>query len=176
MRKSTLGVALLATAHLAFLSTPAFAQDAAPAPAAAAPAPAAAAPAAPAPAPQPNKNKVTTGWVLVGVGGAATIAGIVVNAVGTSQGSVSGQGGVGDNGNTDNTRNDYYFVGTTLIVAGLATAFYGGSLVWTGNRGQESHSSDVTTTDAHNDSATKAMQAKLASAPTVSIPLLGARF
>ena len=121
---------------------------------------------------------MTIGWAVFGLGAALTIGGVVIDAVGTSQGTLSGQGGVGDNGNTDNTRNDFYFIGTTMLVAGLATAFYGGrhGLVGQPRRGLALERQRHELTDARNDVATKAAQAKLASAPQVSIPLLGATF
>jgi hypothetical protein len=77
-----------------------------------------------------NKKKLRTGWFLVSGGVAAALVGSVIDGVGTMAGSVAGQGDAGDSGKTSNTRQNLYLGGTLLVIAGLATAFYGGSLVF----------------------------------------------
>jgi F0F1-type ATP synthase membrane subunit c/vacuolar-type H+-ATPase subunit K len=162
---------------------------AAPAPASA-PAPAAAPAPAPAPAsasatasvdgasatagadsaPASNPDKARTGWILVGVGSAVAIGGLVVDIVGANTGHLAGMGN--DNGQTDNSRTDLYFVGTSLIVAGIVTGIYGGSMVWSANHGQDTKASAPPADDAKNDGVTKVAQAKLASSPSFVVPVV----
>lgn len=182
MRKAALALALAATqlTVLSGFASPAFAQGTTTGSAAVDNGP----PAAENPkATDPEKNeshagKKTTGWVLVGVGGALGIAGIVVDVVGANAGHVAGSGAGGDGGQTDNSRTDLLFVGTSLIVAGLVSGIYGGALIWSADHGGDTKTSTPTSQqdDAKADGATKAAQAKLASAPSFVIPVLSAKF
>jgi hypothetical protein len=188
MRKAGLAVALVATTQLTLLSSfsgTAFAEDSlnkngpinlAPSGSASA-APAAATAPAPEAPPAKDDKKITTGWVLVGVGGVLGITGIIVNIVGANSGHVAGAGGAGDNDVTDNTRTDLYFLGTTLLVAGVATGVYGGALVWSGNNGTDTKASEhKTDDDAKADSVTKVAAARFATAPSFVVPIIGATF
>ncbi len=205
MRKTGLALALVATTQVCgvtFLSSPAFAADgsgsgsasvsiggsasssgsgtASASGGAAAPA------AAPAPAPaaagaddsQKDQSKIKTGWILVGVGSAVGIAGIIIDIVGANSGHLAGEGGPGDTATTDNTRTDLYFLGTTLLFAGIATGVYGGSMVWSGNNPGEGKTSDKPdrNDDAKTDSVTQVAQARLRSAPSFVLPIVGATF
>ncbi len=195
MRKAGFALALAATTQLTLLSSPAFAQgsgggasagasvslgggDAS----ASASASGAATPAGAAPkgdSKDDNSGKKTTGWVLVGAGSAAGIAGIVIDIVAANSGHVSGAGGPGDNGNTDNTRTDLFFLGTSLIVAGTIAGIYGGSLVWSADHETKAVSpqdDDQRRDEDAKNSPTKAVKAQIASAPSVVIPLLRGTF
>jgi hypothetical protein len=178
MRTAGIGLALLATAQFTLLTSPALADGSASASGSASlSSDSTSSSGADASAPPPgNPDKAKTGWILVGVGGAVAIGGIVVDIVGANSGSVSGAGGSGDNNQTNNTRTDLYFLGTTLIVAGLVTGIYGGSMVWSANHGEDTKASAKPVEDAKGDSLTQAAQAKLASAPAFVIPILGATF
>jgi hypothetical protein len=193
MRKTGLALALIATTQVCgvtFLSSPAFAADASASgsasvsiggSASASGTASAAAPAAPAPADdsQKDQSKIKTGWILVGVGGAVGIAGIIIDIVGANSGRVAGEGGVGDSATTDNTRTDLYFLGTTLLFAGIATGIYGGSMVWSGNNPGEGKTSDKPENkndDAKTDTVTQVAQARLRSAPSFVLPIVGATF
>jgi hypothetical protein len=195
MRKAGLAVALVAATQLTLLSSPAFAADASASGSASvsiggsgasssgsttANATAGTAGAAAAPDDgQKDQDKIKTGWILVGVGSAVGIAGIVINIVGANSGKVAGEGGPGDTANTDNTRTDLYFLGTTLIVAGVVTGVYGGSMVWSGNNPDKAKSEEKPEKDkdeARIDNVTKVAQARFASAPSFIIPIIGATF
>jgi hypothetical protein len=197
MRKTGLALALIATTQVCgvtFLSSPAFAADASASGSASvsiggsasasssgtASASAAAAPAAPAADDsQKDDGKIKTGWILVGVGGAVGIAGIIIDIVGANSGHLAGEGGPGDTATTDNTRTDLYFLGTTLLFAGIATGIYGGSMVWSGNNpgeGKTSDKPDIKNDDAKTDSVTQVAQARLRSAPSFVLPIVGATF
>jgi len=194
MRKAGFALALVAATQLTILSSPAFAADAsvsgsasvsiggsgssASASGSTTASGTAAAPAATPDDSQKNNDKIKTGWILVGVGSAVGIAGIVLNIVGANSGTVAGEGGSGDASNTDNTRTDFYFLGTTLIVAGVVTGVYGGSMVWAGNNPDKVKPEDKPETkdDARIDNVTKVAQARFAAAPSFVIPILGATF
>lgn len=203
MRKTGLALALIATTQVCgvtFLSSPAFAADAsasgsasvsiggsasasssgtAAASTSGSAAAPAAAPASAADDSQKEDGKIKTGWILVGVGGAVGIAGIIIDIVGANSGHVAGEGGVGDTATTDNTRTDLYFLGTTLLFAGIATGIYGGSMVWSGNNpgeGKTSDKPDIKNDDAKTDSVTQVAQARLRSAPSFVLPIVGATF
>jgi hypothetical protein len=178
MRKAGLGLALVASAQLTLLSTPAFADDTK---------------ASVAPTEDPSSSSVSvssggssggssssnaerqkTGWIIFGIGGAATLTGLVLDIVGTAQPSPSGQGGQGDPGTTQNARTNFYWGGTALIVAGVVTGIVGGSMIWakpappTGR----DHSSD----EAQVDNVTKTAAAAAQSTPGFTIPVVGATF
>jgi hypothetical protein len=127
-----------------------------------------------------DEGKIKTGWILVGVGGVVGITGIVVDVVAANSGTVAGEGGAGDNGNTDNTRTDLYFLGTSLLFAGIDTAVYDGSMVWSGNGNgngdQDTKPEERRNEDARTDSVTKVAQARYSSAPSFVLPIVGATF
>jgi hypothetical protein len=187
MRKAGFALALAASTQLTLLSSPAFAADASvsgsasvsiggsgSSASASGSGTAAAAPAAD--TSQKDQDKIKTGWILVGVGGAVGIAGIIIDVVGANSGTVAGQGGAGDTANTDNTRTDLYFLGTTLIVAGVVTGVYGGSMVWSGNNPDKVKEDKPEKDEARIDNVTRVAQARFASAPSFVIPILGATF
>jgi hypothetical protein len=130
------------------------------------------------PASEPNSssaNKATTGWVVLGVGGALTITGIVLDAVAGGQNHLSGQGGPGDTSTTQNQKTDLLFAGTTMIVAGIAAGIYGGSLLIRSKHAAEDASREPTPAGSA-DAVTKTAQASFASSPTFLLPVVGARF
>jgi hypothetical protein len=165
MRKAGLGLALLASAQLTLLSSPAFADNTR---------------ASTAPTEESSSssssssNNRSTGWVLFGIGGALTVGGIIVDVVGTSQGSVSGQGGNGDSGTTSNARTNFYWGGTALIVAGVVTGLVGGSMIW--GKGDQKSTPKDHTDEAQIDTVSKTAQAAAQSAPGFTLPLVGATF
>jgi hypothetical protein len=163
-----LGLALLACAQLTLLSsTPAFADNASNGPSS-----------MPAPT-SPNQARTIpenprtrrTGWIVLGVGGAITVAGIVLDVVGATQGTVAGAGGVGDSGNTSNMRTNFIWGGTTLIVAGIVTSVVGGGMI-VNSRGSTRAADDLVGADG----ATNAVQAAYQRAPVFTVPVLGATF
>jgi hypothetical protein len=194
MRKAGLALAVVATTQLTLLSSPAFADDSASASgsisiggsastsgaaSASASTTASASGSAPATAPDSDSSssKKTTGWVLVRVGGALTVGGIVTNAIAAANSGVtSGMGGGSDSGQSNNTRTDLLFAGTFLIVAGVVTGVYGGSMVWSASKGVDSKASDRPEDDAKTDGVTKVAQARFASSPTFTVPLLSGKF
>jgi hypothetical protein len=175
MRKAGLVLALAASAQLTLLSSPAFAddtkasltptEDASSAPSTVA---------VPTSSPSAEANRRKTGWIIFGAGGAAALTGIVLDIVGASQPSPSGQGGSGDPGTTQNARTNFFWGGTALIVAGVVTGIVGGSMIWfkpatpTGR----DHPSD----EAQIDTVTKTAAAAARSAPTFTLPVVGATF
>ncbi len=189
MRKAGLGLALVASAQLTLLSSPAFADtpaasDAPPAAAASTPSTAAAGASSASASgtvtttPEVKADTKDTGWILLGAGGALTIGGIIVDIVGANSGTVAGMGGPGDSGQTDNTRSTLYFVGTTLIVAGVVAGIYGGSLLWGNGQASGAQTTDrpAPADDARNDVVSKTVQAKLQSAPSFMLPVVHASF
>jgi len=183
MRTAGLGLALLATVQmvgLTLLSSPAFADDTAASGSASASVSVSTSSSSSSSADASastsgNPDKARTGWILVGVGGALAIGGIVVNIVGANSGTVAGAGGGSDNGQTNNTRTDLFFVGTTLIVVGIVTGIYGGSMVWSANH-PDAKASSKPEEDAKIDGLSKAAQAAFAAAPAFTVPVLGATF
>jgi hypothetical protein len=186
MRNAGLALALVATTQLTLLSSPAFADGASASASvsiggsgASASASTSGSGAGSADDSKKDSSKITTGWVLVGVGSAVGITGIILDVVGANSGTVAGEGGPGDASNTDNTRTDFYFLGTTLIVAGLVTGLYGGSMVWSGNNGKDtapSERSEKEQDEAKIDGVTQAVQARTSSAPKFVVPLVSATF
>jgi hypothetical protein len=166
MRKAGLGLALLASAQLTLLSSPAFADNTK----------ASTAPTEESSSTTSSGGKKSTGWVLFGVGGALTIGGIVLDIVGTTQGTVSGQGGPGDAGTTSNAKTNFYWGGTALIVAGVVTGIVGGSMIWGKHESKSDSASRPHSEDAQLDSVSKTAQAAAASAPGFTLPLVGATF
>jgi hypothetical protein len=189
MRIAGLGLALVASAQLTLLSSPALADGAsasgsvsisgsASTSSDASASAAGSATTAPAAAPEDSSKsgKKRNGWILLGIGSAVTIGGLVVDIVGANSGHLAGEGGSGDNGQTDSTRPNLYFLGTTLMVAGIATAIYGGALVWSADHSTDTTNSPKPEDDAKSDSVITTVQAKLASAPAFTIPIVGATF
>jgi hypothetical protein len=166
MRKVALGLALVASAQLVLLSSPALADDSK------------STSTESTPAPEPNSsssNKSTTGWVVLGIGGAVTIGGIVLDAIAAGKNQISGQGGPGDTSTTQNQKTDLLFAGTTMIVAGIAAGIYGGSLLIRSKHTGEDASREPTAAGSA-DAVTKTAQASFASSPSFMVPVVGARF
>jgi hypothetical protein len=171
MRKAAFGLALVATAQLTIVSSPAHAEgytwvSLAPAPAEDVP--------PPAPPPPHRVSRRTTGIVLLGVGGAVAVTGLVLDIVGTSQGSVSGQGGTGDSGTTSNARTNFYSAGTILLVAGVVTGIVGGSFLL--RRPDTQQAPPPAVGEGTVDAVTKTAQAAAQRGPALSIPVVGATF
>ena len=126
-----------------------------------------------------SKNKTRTGWFVVAGGAAAVVAGAVIDAVGTGQGQVAGQGGPGDPGNTSTARVNFYLAGTTLLLAGLAAAWYGGALV-VDNAHSRVRENDSPAADdggeGSRDTLARVAETALAEAPSVVVPLFRASF
>jgi hypothetical protein len=188
MRKAGLGLAFVACAQLSLLSSPAFADDsstkASLTPTESAPATTtltatATVPAsttAPPPASEGDNGaqKKKTGWIILGIGGGVTLAGLIIDIAGTQVGRVSGTGNSGDSGTTSNKKTDFYFAGTSLLIAGIVTGVVGGAMVL-GTDTTKSKPIDHTQ-EAREDGVTKVVQAAYQSAPTVMVPVLGATF
>jgi hypothetical protein len=170
MRKAGFALALAACAQLTLLSSPAFADGTASASASvSASAPASSTSSTPSTS---SDHKSKTGWVVLGIGAGVTIAGIVLDIVGTQQGHVAGTGGSGDADKTSNARTNFYWGGTALIVAGVVTGVIGGSMVWASGQTSARPADE----EARADGATKAVQAAYQSAPSFTVPVLGATF
>ena len=170
MRNLGLGLALVACAQITLLSSPAFADNASNGPVSM-PVQTAGGQAKATEHPGRPANR-RTGWVVLGVAGALTIAGIVLDVVGASQGTVAGAGGPGDDGNTSNARTNFIWGGTALIVAGIVTGIVGGSMIAASYK----YSPPAETAAGGGDGATRTLQAAYQSAPAFSMPLLGATF
>jgi hypothetical protein len=164
MRKAGLGLALLASAQLTLLSSPAFADNTK----------ASTTPTEESSSTTSSGGNKSTGWVLFGVGGALTVGGIVLDIVGTTQGTVSGQGGPGDPGTTSNTKTNLYWGGTAMIIAGVVTGVIGGSMIW--GKDSKATPKDHTAEDAQIDNVSRTAQAAAASAPGFTLPVVGATF
>jgi hypothetical protein len=164
MRHTGLGLALVACAQLTLLSSPALADNTA---AKASTTPTESTPASS----SSDSGKTKTGWIVLGIGGALTVAGIVLDIVGTTQGSVSGTGGLGDNGTTSNAKTNFYWGGTALIIAGIVTGVVGGSMIMNTTK-----ATPPPEDDARIDGVTKTVQAAYQSAPGFTVPVLGTTF
>jgi hypothetical protein len=169
MRKTGLGLALVACAQLTLLSTPAFADNASNGPESM---PARRTPAQKKAAEEEDPGKAKTGWIVLGIGGVLTVGGIVLDIVGTTQGSVSGTGGVGDNGTTSNAKTNFYWGGTALIIAGIVTGVVGGSMIMNSTKATPPPEDEARVTDG----MIKTAQAAYQSAPGFTIPILGTTF
>jgi hypothetical protein len=170
MRKTGLGLALVACAQLTLLSSPAFADNASNGPSSMPVQETAAQKKATEEKPDPGKAK--TGWIVLGIGGVLTVTGIVLDIVGTTQGNVSGAGGVGDNGTTSNARTNFYWGGTALIIAGIVTGVVGGSMIMNSTKSTPPPEDEARLTDG----VTKTAQAAYQSAPGFTVPILGTTF
>jgi hypothetical protein len=164
MRTFGFGLALVATAQITLLSSPALADDAKEASVESAP------------PPRTNQSKATVGWVVLGGGGALAIGGIVVDAVAAGKNQVSGSGGGGDSGQTQGAKTDLLFAGTTMILAGVLAGVYGGSLVLASRKPDVDARTAAPPSNGSSDPVTKAAQASLSSAPAFVLPVVGARF
>jgi hypothetical protein len=167
MRTIGFGLALLASAQLTLLSSPAFADDSKSTSASTESTPE---------HNSSNSSKATTGWIVLGAGGAVTIGGIVLDAIAGGKNQVSGSGGPGDTSTTQNQKTDLLFAGTTMIVAGIVAGIYGGSLVVAANKHNADASRDLPPATGSTDAVTKTAQASFASAPSFMIPVVGAKF
>lgn len=170
MRKAALGLALAACAQLTVLSSPAFADNTVKA--SVTPTESASASTSTSSSSSSDTSKSKTGWVVLGIGGALTIGGIVLDIVGTQVGSVSGTGTPGDSGKTSNARTNFYWGGTALIVAGVVTGVVGGSMILS----REDKHTPPPIDEASNDGVTKTAQAAYERAPGFTLPILGATF
>ncbi len=120
-----------------------------------------------------SPGKARTGWIVLGAGGAVAIAGIIVDAVGTGQGHIAGA----DGATTDNSRTDFYFVGTSLLIVGALGAIYGGSMVLdNAHSGVEGTVMESPPARGSNDPVTHTAQAALAGAPRFVLPILSLKF
>ena len=176
MRKAGLGLALVASAQLSLLSSPVFAADNSSTKASLTPAESESASSSTSTSsPSSNADKKKQGWIILGIGGGVTLLGLVLDIVGTQVGNVSGAGGIGDSGTTSNARTNFYWGGTTLMVAGIVTGIVGGSMVL--SRGGDTKSTPIDhSEEGNNDGVTKSVQAAYQSAPAVTLPILGATF
>jgi hypothetical protein len=169
MRNLGLGLALVACAQITLLSGPAFGANASSGPDSM-PVQTAGGQGKATEHPVHHASR-KTGWVVLGVGAGLTVAGIVLDIVGATQGSVSGAGGLGDNGGTSNARTNFEWGGTALIVAGVVTGIIGGSII-----ADSTTSTRPPEAAAAGDGVTRSLQAAYKSAPVFSVPLLGATF
>lgn len=178
MRNAGLALALVASAQLTVLSSPAFAQDDNSKAAAQAPSETTTESASTGSSQQQDaKQKEKTGWIVLGAGGVGFVTGVVFDIIGGFSGNIAGAGAPGDSGETSNARPAWVFAGTTLMVLGLAAGVYGGSMIISARKGTEpTTSTPPPKDDAGGDSATKAAQAKAASAPQFVVPLLHGTF
>ncbi len=177
MRNAGLALALVASAQLTVLSSPAFAQDDNSKAAGQAPSETTTESTSSSSSGQDNKQKEKTGWIILAAGGVGFVTGVVFDIVGGFSGSIAGAGGPGDSGETSNARPAWVFAGTTLIVAGLAAGIYGGSQIISARKGTDTTNSARPPEDASSsDSVTKAAQARAASAPSFVVPVIGGTF
>lgn len=190
MRIAGLGLALVACAQLTLLSSPALADDSgASAPASDGAGASASASAStgssstsvststsssstPATA-DSAKKKEKTGWIILGAGGAVALGGIVLDIVATQVGNVV----PGETGTTTTTiKTNFFWGGSTMIVAGMLAGIYGGSMILDARKSAEPLPSQPPTDTGHTDSTAKAAQAALSRAPSFSLPLVKATF
>lgn len=164
MRTSGLGLALLAAAQLTVLSTvtPAFADgtghhD------------------EPGPSQEEGgpKGSKKAGWIVLGVGAGVGIAGIILDCVGLTKPSTA-PGEMGTT--TTNARTNFFWGGTSLIVAGIVTGVVGGAIILHPDQDLNKKPGDKPVDDASGDAVTHAAQATLQSAPQITIPIVGATF
>lgn len=162
MQRSGLGLAVVASASLMLLSTPAFAEGMGPS--------AVAGPTKATPAP---KAKPATGWIILGIGGAATVGGIALEIVGaTYSKAVPGAGGPGAGQTTTSARTNFLFGGTALLIAGLVTGVVGGSMIL--HRSEDTNKKPAD--DASTDPMAHAVAAALQAAPAAMVPIVAGTF
>jgi hypothetical protein len=177
MRNAGLALALVASAQLTVLSSPAFAQDDNSKAAAQAPSETSTESTSGKSGQDDAKQKEKTGWIVLAAGGVGFVTGVVFDIIGGFSGTIAGEGGPGDNGDTSNARPAWVFAGTTLIVAGLAAGVYGASTIISARKGADTTTSTKPEDDASTqDSVTRAAQARAASAPSFVVPVIGATF
>ena len=167
MRNTGFGLALVVSVQLTLLSSPAFAQNASSGPESVPVQTAGGQAKALERAPRPGDRR--NGWIVLGIGTGITVAGVVIDIVGATQGTVAGASG---DGNTSNARTNFIWGGTALIIAGVVTGIVGGSMV------ADSYKSvpPAPETPAASDGVTRTLQAAIQSAPTFSLPLLATTF
>jgi hypothetical protein len=170
MHKAGLGLALVACAQLTLLSSPALADNASDGPSSMPVQETAAQ--RKATEDTSKQNNAKTGWIVLGIGGVVTVAGIVLDIVGTQVGNVSGTGGVGDNGTTSNARGNFYWGGTSLIIAGIVTGVIGGSMILNSTKATPPPEDEARVTDG----VTRTAQATYQSAPGFTLPILSTSF
>jgi hypothetical protein len=103
----------------------------------------------------------------------------VLDAVGTGEGQVAGQGGPGDSGTTSSAKVNFYLVGTTIIIAGLAAGIYGTAMALENARSTIHQNGDQparATTTGSSDPIVQRAVALLDGAPRAIVPLLTASF
>jgi hypothetical protein len=125
------------------------------------------------------KKKATAGWFIVGGAGAAVVVGAVLDAVGTGQGQVAGQGGPGDSGTTSSAKVNFYLVGTTLIIAGLAAGIYGGAMALDNAKSTVHQGGDLPappTSTGSSDPFVQRAEAFLDTAPRAVVPVIMGTF
>jgi len=188
MRIAGLGLALVACAQLTLLSSPALADGSgASAPASDGAGASASAStdssstsaststsssSAPAPA-DSAKKKEKTGWIILGAGGAVAVGGIVLDIVATQVGNVV----PGETGTTTTTiKTNFFWGGSTMIVAGMLAGIYGGSMILGARKAAEPQPSQPPTDTGHTDNTAKAAQTALSRAPSFSLPLVKTTF
>ncbi|HEX8790526.1 MAG TPA: hypothetical protein VF765_06210 [Polyangiaceae bacterium] len=171
MRNAGLALALVASAQLTLLSSPAFAQDDSSKAAAQAPSETSTESTSSSSSGQDAKQKEKTGWIVLAAGGVGFVTGVVFDIVGGFAKSVESDGQ-----SISNDRPAWVFAGTTLIVAGLAAGVYGGSMIISARKGTDQTNTPPPKDDASTDSVTKAAQARAASAPSFVVPLLSGKF
>jgi hypothetical protein len=74
-----------------------------------------------------SEKTKSTGLIVLGVGGALTLGGLLVALIGGGTGGVSGTG-AGDDGTTHNKHTNMFWVGGALVMVGVATGIYGGAM------------------------------------------------
>jgi hypothetical protein len=165
MRKAGLALALVACAQLTMLSSPAFADGTSASLSASS---------SSTTSTTADSGHAKKGWIVFGIGAGVTVGGIVLDIIGTQVGHVAGEGGPGDSGKTSNARTNFYWGGTSLIVAGIVTSIIGGSMI--AGKDTEGTRRDTTEEDAKSDAVTKTVAAAYQAAPSFTIPVLGATF
>lgn len=175
MRTAGLALALVASAQLTVLSSPAFAQDDNSKAAAQAPSETSTESTSTKSSEDP-KQKEKTGWIVLAGGGVAFVTGVVFDIVGGFSGTIAGVGGPNDSQETSNARPAWVFAGTTLIVAGIAAGIYGGSMIISARKGTDQTNSPPPKDEGASDSVTKAAQARAASAPSFMVPVVSGTF
>lgn len=124
-----------------------------------------------------SHGKATAGWIVLGAGGAALIGGLILNLIGTGQNHIAGQGGPGDTATTDTDRANLFWVGSSLMVAGVVAGVYGGSLILNGaHSGVEGSVQSPPPAQGSNDGVTRVAASQTGRAPALMIPILRGTF